>query len=130
MAQVGGSKSLAAAVLLGITAVACGGGSSPPAGNATAPGADRTARTAALEGGAAGAVYHGSDAEPARRREVVLWIAQRLQVSPAQPRERGEPDAPPRPNRRVLSAKSRQALGVALRYPSYREGLDALLTPR
>ncbi len=53
MAQVGGSKSLAAVVLLGITAVACGGGSSPPAGNATAPGADRTARTAALEGGAA-----------------------------------------------------------------------------
>lgn len=82
---------------------------------------------AALEGGAAGAVYHGSDAEPARRRDVVRWIAERLVVSPAvHHAPRGEEDRRA-PHRRVLSRKSREALGVALRFPSYREGLGPLL---
>jgi nucleoside-diphosphate-sugar epimerase len=77
---------------------------------------------AALEGGATGAVYHGSDAEPARRRDVVRWIAERLGVPPAvRPQEHHGP------NRRVLSRKTREALGITLRFPSYREGLDALL---
>jgi nucleoside-diphosphate-sugar epimerase len=84
----------------------------------------------ALEGGAAGSVYHGSDAEPARRRDVVLWIADRLQLTPALHREAREPGDRRGPDRRILSAKSRQALGVALRYPSYREGFDALLRAR
>jgi nucleoside-diphosphate-sugar epimerase len=84
----------------------------------------------ALEGGAAGAVYHGSDARPALRRDVVLWIAERLSIPPPvehAPRHDGDRG---RPNRRILSEKSRQALGVALRYPSYREGFDALLRAR
>lgn len=77
---------------------------------------------AALEGGAAGAVYHGSDAHPAHRRDVVLWIAQRLGIQPSVHHEgsRG-------PHRRVLSEKSRRALGIELRYPSYREGFEAVL---
>jgi len=76
----------------------------------------------ALEGGAAGAVYHGSDAHPAHRRDVVWWIAQRLGIQPAVHHEgsRGQ-------NRRVLSEKSRRALGIVLRYPSYREGFEAVL---
>ncbi len=50
------------------------------------------------------------------------WIAERLGVAPART------DAPPRgPSRRVLSADTRARLGVALAYPSFREGLAELL---
>jgi hypothetical protein len=37
---------------VGIMTVACGGGNTPPQGGETAPGADRTPKTAALESGA------------------------------------------------------------------------------
>jgi len=80
---------------------------------------------AALEGGAAGAVYHGSDAHPAPRREVVWWIAERLGIQPAV--VRGGASGP---NRRVLAEKTRRALAISLRYPSYREGFEALLPAR
>jgi nucleoside-diphosphate-sugar epimerase len=80
----------------------------------------------ALEDGAAGAVYHGSDAHPAHRRDVVGWIAERLGIEPAVHRD----EEPRGPNRRVLSEKSRRALAVSLRYPSYREGFEALLRVR
>ena len=73
---------------------------------------------AGLERGEAGRVYHGSDAAPARRRDVVEWIAGRLGIPP--PRGDG---APPGPNRRIRSEWSREVLGVTLRYPSFREGL-------
>jgi nucleoside-diphosphate-sugar epimerase len=76
---------------------------------------------AALARGEPGAVYHGSDAFPPRRREVVAWVAERLGLEPA----RGA--APGGPNRRILSARSRQALGVTLLYPSFREGFVPLL---
>ena len=76
---------------------------------------------AALDRGAPGAVYHGSDAGPARRREVVEWVAARLGFPP--PRT----DAPvPGPDRRILSAWTREVLGVTLAYPTFREGLAAL----
>ena len=67
-------------------------------------------------------MYHGSDAHPAHRRDGVWWIAQRLGIRPT---VQGEES--PGPNRRVLSEKSRRTLGIALRYPSYREGFEALL---
>jgi nucleoside-diphosphate-sugar epimerase len=77
---------------------------------------------AALDRGRAGGVYHGSDAQPARRRDVVTWIAGRLGVEPAH-----RDAAPPGPNRRVASAATRSELGLRLAYPSFREGLEALL---
>jgi nucleoside-diphosphate-sugar epimerase len=77
---------------------------------------------AALDRGEGGAIYHGSDAEPARRREVVEWIAARLGIPP--PRG-GEPAGGP--NRRIRSERTRAALGVAVTYPSFREGLAPLL---
>lgn len=48
-------KGFAAAIALSaiVAGAACGGGDTPPQGGATGPGADRTARTAALETGAA-----------------------------------------------------------------------------
>jgi nucleoside-diphosphate-sugar epimerase len=79
---------------------------------------------AALDRAPAGAVLHGSDARPARRREVVEWIAHRLGIPP--PRT----DRPaPGPNRRILSARSRAALGVELRWPSFSDGFAPLLLP-
>jgi nucleoside-diphosphate-sugar epimerase len=77
---------------------------------------------AALLRGEPGRVYHGSDAGPARRREVVEWVAGRLGIPPP----RGEV-AVPGPNRRIRSEWTRAALGVELRVPTFREGLRDLL---
>jgi nucleoside-diphosphate-sugar epimerase len=77
-----------------------------------------TAVIAALDRGRAGAVYHGNDAEPVRRRDVVAWIASRLGVDP--PRRE---DAAPGPSRRVFAERTRAELGFTLAYPSFREGL-------
>jgi nucleoside-diphosphate-sugar epimerase len=79
---------------------------------------------AALEHGRSGGMYHGSDAEPARRAEVVSWIAERLAIDPS------SVSAPSGgPDRRVLSERTRAELGVALRYPSFREGLAEVAAP-
>jgi nucleoside-diphosphate-sugar epimerase len=78
----------------------------------------------ALEHGQPGAVYHGSDAAPARRGEVVRWIADRIGVEPGV-----APAAPPGPNRRIRSERTRAALGVQLAYPSFRDGLLPLVPP-
>jgi nucleoside-diphosphate-sugar epimerase len=77
---------------------------------------------AALERAAPGAIHHGSDAEPARRHEVVERIARRVGIEP----RRAEGGAPG-PNRRILSAATREALGVTLAFPSFRDGLAPLL---
>jgi nucleoside-diphosphate-sugar epimerase len=74
---------------------------------------------AAIERGRPGAVYHGSDAEPLRRREVVEWIAGRLGI----PLPRSDAPPPYGATRRVLAERSRAELGVTLRYPSLRQGL-------
>jgi nucleoside-diphosphate-sugar epimerase len=79
---------------------------------------------AALDRGSPGALYHGSDAGPARRAEVAWWIAERLGVTPAL-----GAGAAGGPNRRILSERTRAALGVSLRYPSFREGLAPALAP-
>lgn len=79
----------------------------------------------ALARAEAGAILHASDAEPARRREVIEWIAARLGVSPQR-------DDTPflGPNRRVLGWRSRERLGIALTYPSFRDGLSAITPGR
>jgi len=78
---------------------------------------------AALDRGAPGATYHGSDADSPRRREVVTWVAGQLGMQPP----RGVTPSPGGANRRIDSTWSREALGVKLRYPSFREGFEALL---
>ncbi len=77
---------------------------------------------AALERAPAGAVLHGTDAHPPRRREVVEWIAARLGIAPPRAER-----AAPGPNRRVLSARTRAALSVELRFPSFADGLAPLV---
>lgn len=78
---------------------------------------------AALDRGAPGAVYHGSDASPPRRREVVEWMSERLGLRA--PNREGPTISGP--NRRVLSERTRRELGVELRYPSFREGFSELV---
>lgn len=77
---------------------------------------------AALDRGAPGAAYHGSDAAPPRRREVIEWVATQLGVEPGR-----SAVAAGGPSRRIDSAWSRQQLGVTLRYPSFKEGLAPLI---
>jgi len=77
---------------------------------------------AALARAGPGAVHHASDAEPARRRDVVSWIAHALGLLPHRD------DAPwSGPNRRILSEETRRSLGVMLAYPSFRDGLAPIL---
>ena len=79
---------------------------------------------AALARGTAGTIYHASDGAPARRREVVTWISERLGiVAPRHPD--GAPAVGGRrgANRRVAAVVSRRALGLDLAFPSFREGL-------
>jgi nucleoside-diphosphate-sugar epimerase len=79
---------------------------------------------AALERGRDGAVYHGSDAHPARRSDVVRWVAARLGVEPA-----SGTSAIGGPDRRVISERTRAELGVSLKHPSFREGLAGVAAP-
>ncbi len=79
---------------------------------------------AALDRGRPGGVYHGTDAEPMRRREVVAFVAGRLGIPPPQAERSAPADGP---NRRILGERTRAELGFALRWPSLREGLGAFL---
>ena len=82
---------------------------------------------AALDRGRPGAIYHATDAHPAKKREVVEWLAARLAV-PA-PRATGStPGRRGATNRRIQGVRTRSELGLELMYPSFREGLEALLT--
>jgi len=80
---------------------------------------------AAIDRGRPGAVYHATDANPARRREVVEWVAGRLGI----PAPRAPEGARPRggADRRIHGERTRAELGLALRYPSFRDGLLAAL---
>lgn len=84
---------------------------------------------AALARGRDGGVYHGSDAAPTRRREVVRWVAERIGIPP--PTASGDtgrlPGGRRGADRRVLSEKTRAELGVTLRFPSFREGLEGVI---
>jgi nucleoside-diphosphate-sugar epimerase len=82
---------------------------------------------AVLDRGRDGAVYHATDAEPLRRRELILHVAGRLGIPPPEARER---PARVGPDRRVSGELTRRELGLELRWPSLREGLEQLITQR
>jgi nucleoside-diphosphate-sugar epimerase len=75
---------------------------------------------AAAERGRPGAVYNICDDRPVRRRDFYAQLARLLGAPPPC-------FAPPPPhewvNRRVVNRRLREELGMALRYPSYEEGL-------
>jgi nucleoside-diphosphate-sugar epimerase len=81
----------------------------------------------------AGAVYNVADDEPAAPGDVVAYAAEMIGVVP--PPEIAFEDADLTPmarsfyegSRRIGNALIKSELGVALRYPTYREGLASLL---
>jgi nucleoside-diphosphate-sugar epimerase len=80
---------------------------------------------AAIDRGRSGSIYHASDARPPRRRELVEWVAARLGIPPP------AGAAPYRgADRRIRAERSRASLGVGLLFPSFREGVEALLEGR
>jgi nucleoside-diphosphate-sugar epimerase len=82
---------------------------------------------AALERGPRGATYVVGDLEPAPQREVVEWLCKRLGLAlpPSIPLEQAPETL--RSSRAVDSREALEALGVTLRYPTYREGFGAAL---
>lgn len=75
----------------------------------------------------AAAVYAGADREPADLCDIYRWLAARLGVAPPPVREGGE-DTPrrSRSNKRCRSDRL-AASGYVFRYPTYREGFEALI---
>jgi nucleoside-diphosphate-sugar epimerase len=84
---------------------------------------------AATERGRSGGVYHATDAHPARRSEVVEWIAARLGIPAPRRADHGVPLPSGRrgANRRILGERTRSELGLTLAWPSFREGLAPFL---
>lgn len=80
-----------------------------------------------------GEVYNLADDEPTPSHEVVQYAATLLKVSPPKllSIEKAELSVMAREfynsHRKVSNAKIKQSLGIKLKYPSYREGLGALL---
>ena len=81
----------------------------------------------------AGAIYNVADDEPAAPGEVVAYAAKLMGVLPPPEVEFAEADLTPMArsfyegSRRIRNARIKSELGVKLRYPTYREGLAALL---
>jgi nucleoside-diphosphate-sugar epimerase len=80
---------------------------------------------AAQQGGQAGRVYNVADGYPCTRQQFFGEMARLLGAPP--PRFVPGPSRPGRAagSRRIRNARLRQELRVALRYPSYEEGLSA-----
>jgi nucleoside-diphosphate-sugar epimerase len=80
-----------------------------------------------------GAIYNVADDEPAAPGDVVAYAAELMGVPP--PPEVAFADADLSPmarsfyegSRRIRNARIKSELGITLRYPTYREGLKALL---
>jgi nucleoside-diphosphate-sugar epimerase len=74
-------------------------------------------------------VYVGVDEDPADRNDVLRWLAGRLGVAvgeaPSGDRSRG--DSRGETNKRCSSLRLRES-GYRFRYPTYREGYDAILS--
>lgn len=81
----------------------------------------------------AGAIYNVADDEPAAPGDVVAYAAELLGVPPPPEIDFAEADLTPMArsfyegSRRIANARIKSELGVKLRYPTYREGLAALL---
>ncbi len=76
---------------------------------------------AALDRGASGRVYHATDAEPVRRRDLATWVSGRLGIPPPKLPEGSR--GPALPDRRIHAERSREELRISLLHPSFREGL-------
>jgi nucleoside-diphosphate-sugar epimerase len=83
-----------------------------------------------------GAIYNVADDEPAAPDAVVAYAAELLGVAPPPEVTFADADLSPMArsfyegSRRIGNARIKSELGVALAYPTYREGLAALLAER
>jgi nucleoside-diphosphate-sugar epimerase len=81
----------------------------------------------------AGAVYNVADDEPAPPQDVIAFACELLGVAPPPEEPYQEAELSPMArsfyadNRRIANARIKRELGVRLRYPTYREGLRAIL---
>lgn len=79
-------------------------------------------------------IYNVADGEPSPPQDVVTYAAELLQVPPPPEVPFAQANLSPMAvsfyadNRRVSNRRIRQALGVELKYPSYREGLRAIVS--
>ena len=80
---------------------------------------------AALERGRPGGVYNVCDDRPVRRRDFYTRMAEVLGAPPPRFAPSAEGADADRVNRRIVNRRMREELAVALRYPSYEEGLEA-----
>jgi dTDP-4-dehydrorhamnose reductase len=82
----------------------------------------------------AGALYNVADDEPAAPGDVVAYAAELMGLPPPPEVDFAEADLSPmarsfyQGSRRIRNARIKSELGVTLRYPTYREGLSALLS--
>ena len=80
-----------------------------------------------------GASYNVCDDSPSESADVALFAAELLALEPPPAIQFADAELSPmarsfyRDNKTVSNARIKQELGVTLRYPSYREGLRALL---
>ncbi len=80
-----------------------------------------------------GAVYNVCDDEPSPPQDVIAFAAELLGIEPPPELPYDTAELPPlarsfyRDNRRVRNGLIKRELGVRLAYPTYREGLRALL---
>jgi hypothetical protein len=80
-----------------------------------------------LEAETARQVYNGVDCEAADRNEVIRWMAQQLGVDMSTLKSTDNlKEIAARGNKRISNQKI-LAAGYQFRYPSYREGYQALL---
>ena len=67
------------------------------------------------------------DAEPATQRTVIEWLCERMNAPLPASVPRDEAPASLRANRRVDGTRVLTKLGLTLRYPTFRDGLDACI---
>ena len=80
-----------------------------------------------------GAAYNLADDDPVPSHEVIFYACQKLGITPPPLIPYNEADMAPitrsfySDNKRVANNKIKDELGVTLRYPTFREGIDACL---
>jgi nucleoside-diphosphate-sugar epimerase len=74
------------------------------------------------------ALYRVADDEPTTQGEYARWLCERMAIPMPPSRQIFEPGAPraAHRNRRIRNARMKHALGLELRYPSFREGEAAI----
>ena len=96
----------------------------------TATHSNNASCSASIDRPRAGGVYNVSDDEPAPPQDVISYAADLLGVTPPPEVDFETADMTPMArsfysdNKRVRNARIKDELGVTLRYPTYREGLQ------